>query len=216
MKIKISTLILLLVGLRVSDSQGFINLNFEQSTIVTGPSGFGAIASNAIPGWIPYLNGAPQTVIIYDTVSLGAAAISLQGPGSSYPILQGSYDVILQYSAGGGTTAAAVGQTGRISLASLSVVFYEQFFSAFQLTFAGQTIPLVKLGSTATYDIVGGDISGFAGQTGELRFTTFPNSSGILDNIQFSNQPIPEPNGLALIGLGALLYGFFRRRNLSP
>ena len=48
-----------------------------------------------------------------------------------------------------------------------------------------------------------GDISMFAGQTGELRFA----GAGLFDDIQFSNQPIPEPGTFCLFGLGALLLG---------
>ena len=206
-------IIIQICGVSLGHSQGFINLDFEQAKNVPGPGVFSIETTNGIPGWTAYVGTNKQGFIFYNTVSIGAAAISLQGPGSLYPILQGSYSVILQYSSGGGTTAAAIGQTGRIPLTAMSVVFYEQFFSAFQVSFAGQTIPLFKLGSTATYDILGGDIFGFAGQTGELRFATFPNSSGILDNIQFANQPIPEPSGLAFFGIVALLLGLIRRRN---
>jgi hypothetical protein len=55
----------------------------------------------------------------------------------------------------------------------------------------------------------GVDISGFAGQVGELRFSIGPGTAGssFLDFIQFSTQPIPEPSALAMIGLGGLVFG---------
>ena len=48
------------------------------------------------------------------------------------------------------------------------------------ITFQGQQIPQYVLGSTSTYTIYGADISAFAGQTGELRFS----GGGFLDNVQ--------------------------------
>ena len=85
------------------------------------------------------------------------------------------------------------------------------------MTFAGQPIPVVTLGSTARYITFGGDISPFAGQTGELLFQ----GNGGLDNIFLSNLPIPEPGLLNLFGLGALVLGWHylgrrRRSSLGP
>ena len=49
----------------------------------------------------------------------------------------------------------------------------------------------------------GGDISSFAGQSGELRFQ----GGGWLDDIQFSTQPVPEPSRLAFVALGLAAFG---------
>jgi hypothetical protein len=57
-------------------------------------------------------------------------------------------------------------------------------------------------------------MSQFAGQTGELRFTAV-NSSGRLDFIQFSNQPIPEPSTVGLFAIGVLLLGWRSRGLLT-
>jgi hypothetical protein len=85
-----------------------------------------------------------------------------------------------------------------------------------QVTFGGQTIPTVQIGiqpiGSTRYLILGGDISSFAGQTGELRFTApvtlLSFNIPYLDNIQFSIEPIPEPGTLGLFALGALLLGW--------
>ena len=71
------------------------------------------------------------------------------------------------------------------------------------LSFAGQQIPLSVLASTPNYNVFGGDISAFVNQTGELRIS----GGGSLDNILFSNQPIPEPSVLGLFGFGVLFLG---------
>jgi len=80
-------------------------------------------------------------------------------------------------------------------------------------------IPLVQIGSTQNYEIMAGNISTFAGQTGQLLFTALPGTednagSGLLDNIEFSSLPVPEPNEIALAALGALFLGFCRRNSL--
>ncbi|MBE0543896.1 MAG: PEP-CTERM sorting domain-containing protein [Verrucomicrobia bacterium] len=63
------------------------------------------------------------------------------------------------------------------------------------------------------YDIFGVDVGGLAGLTGELRFTAVPFAGGgfggvRLDNIFFSEQPIPEPSVAALFAFGALVLGW--------
>jgi hypothetical protein len=83
-----------------------------------------------------------------------------------------------------------------------SVRFYGN--GEYAVTFAGHPIALATLGSTATYMIFAGDISAFAGQTGELRFL----GGGELDNIVFSNLPVPEPGVFGLSALGSLLIGW--------
>jgi hypothetical protein len=65
------------------------------------------------------------------------------------------------------------------------------------------------LGGNDRYHIYGADISAYAGQTGELRFTGVPagpNSSGsaFIDNIEFSPIAIPEPTTLSVL-LGGLV-----------
>ena len=82
---KISTVILFTVLItKVSGlSQGFVNLNFEQAK---NPETF--YATNAIPGWTAYINGNPQTYIIYNDVSLGAAAVSIHDTNDFFPPIQ--------------------------------------------------------------------------------------------------------------------------------
>src|SRR5262249_59639348 len=58
------------------------------------------------------------------------------------------------------------------------------------------------------------DISPYAGQTGELRFTVPWLGDSVLDGIQFSSTPIPEPSALPLGILGLIcLAALVRRAN---
>ncbi len=81
-----------------------------------------------------------------------------------------------------------------------------------QVTFGGQPVPVFELGRTSSYLILGGDTSSFAGQTGELRFTMpsvlFSFNIPYLDNIQFSNQQVPEPGTLGLFTVSILFLGW--------
>jgi hypothetical protein len=64
------------------------------------------------------------------------------------------------------------------------------------MTFAGQTIPLMAIGSQDGVTEVGGEISAFAGMTGLLKLEQFQDSGNMtsaIDEISFSAQPVPEP-----------------------
>ncbi len=110
--------------------------------------------------------------------------------------------MFLQPQFGSGIPVPALAQTGTVPASAQSVRFYG--LAEFAVSFAGQTIPISQLDTTPHYNIYGGDISIFANQTGELRFT----GGGYLDNIHFSSQQVPEPSMFGLFGFGALLLGW--------
>ena len=201
-------------------SQGFVNFNFEQATVTQAdpPLTSYIYASGAVPGWSCYIGGVPQSIIGYNTVSLGGASIFLTDINSDgLSPLQGAYSVLLEGSWFGTPTAASIGQVGQIPLDAVSLLFYLSLDSNLQVSFDDQIIPLIQIDSTANYVIMGGDISPFAGQTGQLLFTALPNGGyGMFDNIQFSNIPVPEPGTWSLLALGVTLMGFSRltRRKL--
>src|SRR5947209_11328601 len=162
--------LVLLVEGRQGLSQGtFVNLDFEHPVLplTLGLDGRVSI-TNALPGWTGYMDGLSCDRVFYDDISLGAAAISLHDTNSFITILQGRYTVLLQPSFPGGTIVPAIGQVSTVPSTARSVRFYEAEGIP-SVSFAGQQIALVSLGSTPTYTILGGDVSGFAGQTGELR-----------------------------------------------
>jgi hypothetical protein len=213
-------------------AQSFVNLNFENAHFTVDSSGtfFGGIfgssavyASNAIPGWTPYLGGVPQTDIVSNGATAGSAMVSLQGTNTTVffaePALQGRWSIFLQGFSGntnaltGGTPiVASIGQTGQIPLTANSVLFwgYFPYQNNFTLTFNGQDLSLITISNALNYTAYGADVSAFAGQTGQLLFSAGANTYAELDNISFSTLPVPEPSAFALATLGALFLGFRR------
>ncbi|HEY3854007.1 MAG TPA: PEP-CTERM sorting domain-containing protein [Verrucomicrobiae bacterium] len=82
---------------------------------------------------------------------------------------------------------------------------------------------MVPLQTFPNYTVYGGDISDWAGQTALLDITQLApptgnqqfSPSGVqLDDITFSPNPItvtPEPDALALMGVGGVLFAAYRR-----
>jgi len=197
-------------------SIAFTNLNFEKANPIPLGAPYFVASSNGVPGWTTYYDEFETSTIAYDTVSGGGAGVSIHDSRSTYEVpIQGNYSVLLRGSGAGPATSAAIGQIGQIPVNSLSLQFWADSRSNIEVTFGGIAIPMFRLTSTASYDVFGGDVSRFAGQTAELRFTGPGNSGGYFDNIFFSTPAVPEPSGLCLLGLGALLVGWHSRRSKS-
>ena len=199
-------IILLLGGRYPVYSQGsFVNLGFESPVLPLVPNIFGGVPiTNALPGWTGYIGANETSGVFYNNVSIGAPAISFHGPGSLLPILQGNYSVLMQPFSG----TTAITQMGVVPSTAKSLRFYTTGF--FLVSFAGQQIPLSNLGSTSTYTIYGGDISGFADQSGLLQFQ----GGGTLDNIFFSPLAVPEPGVIGLSAFGALFFCWRLRQKI--
>src|SRR6266404_384095 len=151
MKIILSLLsiALLFLGGENGFSQGmFVNLDFEHPITPLMPVNFLVPTTNAIPGWSAYAYGNSAASVSYNTLTLGAAAPSLQGPGSSDPIIQGSYIVYLQ-GACSGPGSAAVGQVGQIPLGTKSLLFWGSI--TLDVSFNGQIMPLTIMAQTPNY-----------------------------------------------------------------
>lgn len=193
-------------------SQGtFVNLGFENPILPLDPNDpSGVPISNALPGWTGYIGANQIQRVFYNTISIGGAAVSLQGPGSLEPVLQGSYTVFLQAQFSPtfpSPVSAAIAQTGQIPSTAQSLVFLGRNISL-QVTFRSQVIPYYVIGNGPDYTTYGGNISGFAGQTGELRFTGFNFGGDSLDAISFAPQAIPEPGMFGLLGFSASILGW--------
>jgi hypothetical protein len=218
--VRSATAFAILLSVAVAHAQGtFQNLNFESASLTPVPAGqYGGFVpiGSALPWWTGY-SQTPGTnevaQVLQNNLTLGVASIDILGPfWSGGGILEGQYSVTLQESFPDRLVVPSIGQTGTIPSDAESVRFYALPYQTLpRVSFAGNQIPLSNLGGSAsTYYLWGGNISTFAGQTGELRFW----GDMALDNIFFSDQPVPEPSVLGLSALGALLVGWqcWRRR----
>jgi hypothetical protein len=191
----------------------FFNLDFEAANVsptATNQLGGRVPASNALPGWSAYINGAVQPTVVCNDVGTGGPVISLFGP--NYPstlILQGQYTVCLQ--SGNFSAPVGVGQTGMIPVGANSIMFLSDV-GGINVTFNGQSIP-VGLLSPGVY---GGSTASFAGQTGNLLFTLSNGGNSLFDDVTFSTKNVPEPGTFALMELGGLLIAFAHRRKRPP
>jgi hypothetical protein len=204
-------------------AQGFLNRNFDTTTLTTVHFPGGDRYTATIPGWAwntpNYVDGDPNSVALND-IALDAPAVTLQGTSSPFfPALQGGYSVLLQGGtmAGGlvtgNTNGASVYQTGQIPSTSLSLTYLGS--GSLQVAFNGQILPSVAISNAAAYTVWGVDISAYAGQSGELRFTSPWLAHGVLDDIRFSSTAIPEPETFSLACLG-LLCLLITMRRLNP
>lgn len=156
-------------------------------------------------GWQAY-----PGALAYNTISLGGAAVVLHDENSPYfsPLI-GNYSAVLfngiQPPVGDGLIAE-IGQTGTIPVGTLSLRFVATSLSPV-VSFGGNAIAVQQVGSTARYNVFAGDISSFAGQTGELRFS----QTGLFDQVTFSTVAVPEPATMALLLAGAVLLSVSRR-----
>jgi hypothetical protein len=227
----VSVALFVTVAILPANAQQFQDLDFESPNFVHNPADpAGSMTfSSAFPGWVGYYGTNVLTYIVPNFISFGPASISLWDTTNSGPanILEGSYGATLQ--GGNGTVVgghfvsgldASIAQTGLVPTNATFLLFKcrpSGSFAAthFSLSFAGQDLPYsaISVGANAaggTYSNYVADLSGFAGQVGELRFTEPTDASGsgipgpvFLDSIEFSS--VPEPGPLALGGLGALL-----------
>jgi len=191
-----------LFGSQQGYSQGtFVNLDFESVIRPLIPDINSRVPiTNALPGWTAYLNGIPRDQVLFNEISLGGPSVSLLdslSPFSNLRPIQGDFCAYL--------SAGAISQTGRIPNDASSLFFLSVPGSVFLVSFGGQNIPVVQFGTIGNNIIMAGDISSFAGQTGQL---VFASGGGLVDAIQFSPQTIPEPGTFCLFGLGALLLGW--------
>jgi len=200
-------------------SQGFVNLNFESTTLASNGTPSTVATTVGLPGWDASIGGISQSTILYNNGTLGNSAVAIQGYGNSLtPVIAGTFSASLT---AGATGNASISQTGLIPADSLSLLF-ESYTTGnglptLSVTINGQDIGISPLLTTANYTLYGGDISAFAGQTANLAFTAvsdYPQGFGyyVLDNIQFSPTAVPEPSTLGLAALGGAVLAWRRWR----
>jgi len=212
----------------------FQNLNFESATPatpITGPLGpFYQPVGLALPSWSAYLGGVEQTQVLQNVYTLGSGSVDIFGPdytaagpqgGLSPGIIDGHFTVFLQAGAPSpGLGNASIEQYGTVPIATQSLEFeawdWLPSSSILAVSFAGNSLSPVVIGTGPNYTLYGADISGFAGQSGQLEFSAVWNPNGPswieLDDITFSPNAIPEPSTLALVVMGGLTLALRRWR----
>jgi len=161
-----------------------------------------------MPGWTGYLGTNQVDRLLHNDAFLDSAGMSILGPDYAPGWFHGQYFILLQagldLGGSGQRLVPAIAQMGTIPASAESLEFWA-YAAGFNVTFDGIAVPMsVVGGSASTYYVYAGDVSAFAGETGELRLQ----GVGYYDYIQFSNSPAPEPSVLALSALGALLLGY--------
>lgn len=204
-------------------AQSFQNLDFEaaHNIPVFNPQAhpWSMPAANALPGWTCYIESNVTSTVFYNDVALDSAQIGLQASDSPYPpngLLEGQYCASLQSGVIGfsGTGliygTVTIAQLGEIPFDAQSIRFTGN--APFAVTIDGNAIPMLLLDVQSGYNVYSGDIGQFAGQVGELSFTSYGHF-GYLDSIQFSSQAVPEPSTSTLILIGAGVLWRFRARS---
>lgn len=195
-------------------SQGFVNLDFEDATIVVDPSSgvypYAVYASDAIPGWTATGFIGPND-ILYNGPSAGSSSVSILDTNGYPPALDGLYSVDLY--GGHSAASASISQTAIVPVSATSILFEAQSGGAsgeviLLVSLEGQNIPFFAISTGSNYTLYGGSIpAGLAGQSAQLVFSA-PAGENFwnIDDIQFSTSPVPEPSSFALLGLGVLLF----------
>jgi hypothetical protein len=235
MKKTILALITFLVAAYLTLAQGtFQNLGFESATLVPipGDPDIRVQFAPALPAWNGYIGSAQQDAALYNWAFLDSSGIAiLDAAADSAPIpvihgrlIQGEFTALLMAGFALGTfdpSDTTLAQAGFIPVGTESLFFRADtpYPGSFAVTLGGQPLSLITIGTDANSTIYGADIHAWAGQSAQLAFTVFaqrPHVSNVylfLDDIRFSNVPIPEPNSVGLLGVAALLLGWRFRRN---
>ena len=168
-------------------------------------------ASAALPGWKVYVETNQIDRVLHNNMFLDSAGLAVIGPEGAlfwnYFPIEGNYTIVLQGGSksvypglGFGFVEAGIAQTGLVPATARSLRF-KAWSAAFTVYLGGQVVPVVPLSDGSNYTVYAGDVTTFAGQMAELRFTTPSGHSVALDSIQFSLEPAPlPPPQFSLIG----------------
>jgi hypothetical protein len=211
----------------------FQNLDFEQAAPVSAGYPYQpweVTAASALPFWSVSYGNVQQSAVAFNVLSVGSAQVDLYGPNNPVDdpgVIDGDYSVALQWGYGPGLVEESVSlsQDGTIPANAESLQFKAWTFlgaAPLSVSFAGDNLSLFVLSSGVSlsgqpYNVYGANIASFANMSGQLEFTApvggVAGVGGIeLDDISFSPQVvIPEPNPLALAGIGSFLVTLYRR-----
>lgn len=222
--IKIPVVVLVLLGLQIGQTTAapFRNLGFDEGPYVPGVRE-GSI-DEFLPGW-KVTGDRPSIDLRIDILPSGYDLTVLYSTnvqnttGQAIPA-KGRYSLTLVPNRGLSATPYTLHQTGDVPAGS-EVIHFEHFWDdRVTLSLNNTSIPLVYVPRPTEgpfpapgfriYDVYG-DVSGFAGQTVDLKITTIPAEDSFvygLDSISFL---VPEPSSWVLMILGAVFLVGLRR-----
>lgn len=190
--------------------QDFTNLNFESAQVIISTN-IGAnqfiTTANALPGWSAFDGTNQLSLIQYNpNPRLGSPPIALFGSNSD--VIAGNFSVLLD------SISISINQTGLVPTGTESLVFDAALLGSPPLfvSLGGQNLSYTAISSGTNpyggrYSIYAADISAFAGKTETLIFS----GGGLLDDIQFSPEMIPEPSTATLVFLSSGILFYVRR-----
>ncbi len=194
----------------------FVNLDFEQATIVPHDPDFGLLDWElAVPGW-GHNTGSATEFVYYGSPHLGYDQLYLLTDselGAGPLSLEGRFSLLVQ----GGLTeefgSAFITQTGDIPggassirlLANWNPFEPKVFLDGAQIPLHGTLLPGYQV-------LYVGDVTARAGTTAELKIEYGIGEGGIVDSILFSTIPVPEPSAIMLAATAFCGVVFWRRR----
>lgn len=184
----------------------FLNLGFERFRYVSLGEPNLVATSNAIPGWSAEAAGHGLPYVLFNGVSYGASALSIHSGGSleGIPVLDGAYSLCLQTSSPDGLIRPSVFQTGWVPSWARSVRFLtdRESLPLLEVSVNGMVLPTWPLHEMTNGGYLWGvDVSDFADQVVELRFTA--TGSALLDRVEFGAAIVPEPGMFSMLVLAA-------------
>jgi hypothetical protein len=217
----------LLLYVLIVQAQGaaFRNLNFESATLVPIPNDLynRVYFDSAFPGWTGYIGDLGENRVLTNSMFLCCSSIAVWTDRA--PVIEGDFSIALQGSRRlvpgqqGEPADASIAQTGLVPIDAQSLLFRAQFYGGpLEVELGGQPLSLVPVLTTPNYVLFGADVTPWAGQESELRFTAVGHANPLedslifLDSIEFSTTPIPEPSTFALLAMGGMFGWFCWRR----
>ena len=212
-QLSVATAVMLTFG-AVSRAAPFVNLDFEQATVVPTHPPYYISAPAAFPNWTVRIGGVQYTEVAYNNNGIGEGQVSLWDRSDASNVgqlLQGRYMASLKTDGAFGHLAA-LSQTGDIPSDARSIrLLGDGGRGPAAVSINGIDIPMVFIGGQPIFNrpaMYGGDISEFSGQTVELTISSRVNSplfNVTADDLKLSPVPIPEPTSASLAVTSGLL-----------
>jgi hypothetical protein len=208
----------------IGHAASFQNLNFDSANTnnifdSSGAGHYAGLMTELMPGWT-LVGGTDVAIFVgFNRSQPGSGYATIISPTyvNAYPVIGPySFAMLPKYDVQGTFVPYSLSQSGTMPADAKSIHFLS-YGAPVQLGVNGSLVPVAYAqrpsdpawnGLIPVFDAAA-DISPYAGQSVELKFTTLliPNYQGLngLDQISFSEIAIPEPSTLALLLSGALI-----------